>query len=156
MRNNHFIQGVIYALLTATGLYADITGNVWQDLPLNGTAVGTYGVKTSNEPGIQGVIVRAYDSTGALTNSVVTDASGNYTLPTGAGAYRVEFTWPGKTWLYPSPDLSNTSIQFANDGATNVNFSLHAPENYCTANPDMASVLMINGGASNPKKSISL
>ena len=64
-------------LLTSSFLYADISGVVFQDLPVNGKTVNSYGVKDDNELGIKGIKVKAYPE----NKSTTTDSSGNWSLP---------------------------------------------------------------------------
>ena len=112
-----------------------------------GTALGVYGVKHFNELGVKDVNVTAYDTSGTVSATTTTAADGNYTLATGAGDYRVEFSaWP--TYLKESPDASGsaTSVQFVTNGVTTANLGLHNPADYSsTATPDVAVTHLIMG-----------
>ena len=86
------IAATLVVLFSATNVFAVITGTVFRDLPVNGTALNTYGTEDANELGVAGVEVTAYDNLGAAVGPVTTDLNGDYTLSTGAGDYRIEFS----------------------------------------------------------------
>ncbi|RLB06963.1 MAG: hypothetical protein DRG27_06915, partial [Deltaproteobacteria bacterium] len=122
----------IFAVFTTT-LYADVGGTVFRDVPVNGTALNTYGVKQSNEPGVEGVTVTAYYN--STSSSTTTDVNGAWSIAT-SGDVRVEFSaWP--IYLNESPDGGgNIAVQFVSDGDTGVDFALHEPSDYSnTAEP---------------------
>jgi len=126
---------------------ANVSGTVFQDLPVNGTTLNTYGVKDANELGVEGVSVTAYLSDGTST-STTTDANGTWSLTTH-GDVRVEFSgWP--TYLKESPLAgSNSSVQFASDGAT-LAFGLHDPNDYSrTANPAIVTPIWLKNDINN-------
>ncbi len=132
----------------SSNVFANITGTVFRDFPVNGTTLGVYGNKHASEPGVEGVTVSAYDTSGAVVSTSLTAANGSYSLTTAAGDYRVEFSiWP--TYLQESPDANglNTSVQFVSDG-TSVNFGLHNPADYTdSVNPELISSIFVNGAA---------
>jgi len=134
-------------MIFVVAAFADITGTVYRDLPVDGDTLNTYGVRDANEPGVRGVTVRAYDAGGNLAAQAVTGADGRYTLQTVPGSYRVEFGgWPG--YLQESPDASGsaTSVQFVDDGSDGVDLGLHDPQDYTsTENPDIATTVFISG-----------
>ena len=144
-----FWMQLLVAILAVTGLNADITGTVFRDLPVNGTTLGVYGEKHADEQGVAGVTVSAYAADGTQAAMATTAADGTYTLTTGAGDYRVEFSaWP--SYLKESPDASGsaTSVQFVADGATTVNLGLHNPADYTdTTNPKLFSSIFVNGAS---------
>lgn len=151
------------ALPMAAGVQAAgvMSGNVFRDFDGDG-------VRDENEPGIGGVAVTAYDSSGAAAGITVsfatlclgpgnpiaectalnTPAIGSYTLNAGGtGPYRIEFSgWPA----YMRPAVqgagNNTSIQFVPDGnSSNINFALHNPAEYCQQGPDLVTSCYTNG-----------
>lgn len=138
---NYYVS--LLFLLFSSALSAQITGMVWQDLPVNGASSNAYGVYNTNERGVEGVIVTVYPG-GAST---MTNSDGIYTIAGVTGNVRVEFTWPTKTWLQSSPDaaMQNTSVQFVNAPAAGVNFGLHDPNKYSQDNPQIATTNMIVG-----------
>ena len=133
-----------FLTLFSTTIFAQVSGTVWQDLPVNGTTLNTYGVKDANELGVEGVTVTVYP--GGMT--ATTAADGTYTVAGASGAVRVEFTWPTLTWAKSSPDAAaqNTSVQFVTAPATGVDFGLHNPADFFdTATPTVYIPTYING-----------
>jgi protocatechuate 3,4-dioxygenase beta subunit len=140
---------------------ADIAGEVFQDFNANGVKdAGGQGVAT--DVPVEGILVRAFDATGALLGSTSTVADGSYTIPTSLSAgspVRVEFEIPtddpALAGLEPSfaalPGATGitagTSVQFATAGSTGVNFAVQRPGEYCQDNPDLVTCLMLPGDA---------
>jgi protocatechuate 3,4-dioxygenase beta subunit len=134
-----------------------ITGRVFQDFNANGVFDTTNSISNdgggtitlSVDVGIGGVTVTAYDVAGANVGTATTDATGVYTLTTtdvGNGPYRIEFSdWPAA--YQPSAFGANngTNVQFASAGATNVNFALNRPTDYCQDNPQLATSCFFQG-----------
>ena len=146
MRKRFAIQ-MLYMVAAVSVAEADITGTVFRDLPVNGTTLNTYGVKDANELGVEGVTVTAFAADATQAAIATTTADGTYTLNTGAGDYRVEFSdWP--EYLKESPDAtgSKTSVQFVKDGTNDANMGLHNPSDFSsTENPDLATTVFIVG-----------
>ena len=119
-----------------------ITGAVYNDLNADGT-------RQSAEAGVSNVVVTAYDRTGAFAGSATTNASGAYTLITSlTGPYRLEFTsmpFGFEPSRVASGTQNGTSTQFVNAPASNVNFALSTPSQYCQSNPTMCTSLYVNG-----------
>jgi hypothetical protein len=101
--------------------------------------------------GISSVSISAYDATGAAVGSTTSASDGTYTLSIASSAtdaVRVEFTTPSGYQSSFQGGSSGTSIQFVDIPATNVNFGIHQPGNYCAnnnADPLVASVCMRPG-----------
>jgi len=139
---------VLIFLFLFTMSYGNITGKVFRDLPVNGTTLNQYGVLDSNEFGISDINVTAYNSSGTVVASILTDSDGNYTLSiTEDGAYRVEFSnWNSYLKESPNASGSHTSVQFVKNGDSNINLGLHNPDDFTsTANPDLATTILIVG-----------
>ena len=111
----------ISALLSSSQVYAippncdagDMGGQVFMDLPVNGVSVAnTYGAKEANESGLEGISVTVVDANGA-SQSVTTDANGDWTVEAPVFPVRVQFSW-SESWLKNSSggSDSNTSLQF--------------------------------------------
>jgi protocatechuate 3,4-dioxygenase beta subunit len=97
--------------LTDDNAPARISDRVWYDT--NGD-----GIQNAGEPGVAGVTVELYDSTGTtLIATDVTDGNGLYEfagLP--AGTYLVEFVLPDATWTFsPKYETSATTPAGAGD-----------------------------------------
>ena len=125
------LQRLCYSmLLLSTIVYADIGGVVFQDLPLNGTNLNSYGVKDSNELGVAGVSVTGVDSSGNKVTAT-TASDGSYVLQGLNGKVRVEFSnIPSYLKESPSNSVNNSSVRFVNDGDSNVDFGVHNPSEY--------------------------
>ncbi|MCE9644981.1 MAG: DUF3048 C-terminal domain-containing protein [Chloroflexi bacterium] len=86
-----------------TGVFTQtalLLGNqVWLDKNRNGR-------QESYEPGVGGVCVRLYDSTGSLIQSTTTDSNGYYGFNVSPGKYSLEFVLP--EWLqFTSPNVGD-------------------------------------------------
>ncbi len=118
----------LLSLVLSQQAISDVSGIVYKDLPVNGTALNTYGVKDANEQGVSGVTVTAYQADGTSQTTVTAD-DGSWTLAT-TGDVRVEFTTV-PSYLKESPDggIANSATQFVGDGSV-VNFGLHDIADY--------------------------
>lgn len=121
-----------------------ITGTVFQDVNFNGA-------KDATDPGVGGVVISAYDDNdpiGTPTATATANTTGAYTLSglTAAVKYRLEIKNPN-TWLYPGPNGtgSQTTVRVATAGATNVNFGLVSPADFCQATPDVILPCYVSG-----------
>lgn len=136
-------------MLSGTQAWADVSGTVYRDLPVNGTTLNTYGVQDANESGVAAITVTVTDSNGAVVGApVITDASGNWTVAGTTGNVRIEFS-NLPTYLESSPmnNGSNTTVQFIADGGT-ANLGLHNPaEFFSSATLDL--VTSVHSGSVN-------
>lgn len=133
-------------LMSSQAVLADISGKVFHDFNANGT------LDAPLESGIAGVTVTATDAAGTAATAT-TVADGTYTFPnSGATAtgnkVRVEFS--------NLPEFTNngtaaqgTGVQFVTADATNVNFAVTYADNYCQANPKVATPLLRSGADNN-------
>ncbi|MDX9988156.1 SdrD B-like domain-containing protein [Thiothrix unzii] len=136
MRYRLFWLGTLGATLLAPQVtFADISGKVFRDFNANGVFDSS---ANFNEVGMAGVSIKAFDANGVQAGSTVSsDINGNYTL-TGLlnrADYRVEFSWSGD-WLKPGAS-GGTSVQFVNDGASDVNLGLNNPLDYSQADTNI-------------------
>jgi protocatechuate 3,4-dioxygenase beta subunit len=139
-----------------------ITGRAFLDFNANGvldtatiTNNGAGTVGGSNDQGVSGIIVRAFDAANAPQGSATTDSTGNYTLSaTGTGPYRLEFSTPtGGTFFGPQASSgSGTAVQFVPNGnSSGVNLSITSPETVTReANPFLWTSIYSAGAAFNP------
>ncbi len=136
---------IAFFTLISTDIFAQVSGTVFRDLPVNGTIANTYGVKDANELGVGGVTVTVYP--GGMTTT--TAADGTWSIAAPAGAVRVEFSgWPA--YLKESADGggANSSVQFVTAPNAAVNFGLHNPADYSSlANTELLSSIFVNGKA---------
>ena len=133
-----FVGGVITAAATAPGT---IMGAAFIDYNDNGVRdSGLVAPDLAVDGGVADVIVTAYDRDGNAAGTTTTDASGAYTLSTTAsglsGPYRIQFTNVPAGYEPSAKGVDNdTSVQFVNAGATNVNLGVLRPTDYCQNNP---------------------
>ncbi len=134
-----------------------VSGTVYRDFNGDGVkATGTTATTSTagyTETGVPGVLVTAYNTSGAVAATAVTSSNtatmGTYTLSLAAGSYRLEFT------NFQEGDFdgfkgsgTGTSIQFVTSPATNANLAINYPGNYCQGNPFLITSCYTNG---NPK-----
>lgn len=140
-----------------------ITGKVFHDYNANGlrdmtTTINNNGAGTTGvaiDAGVMGVLVTAYDTSGAAVGTAVTVADGSYSLAvSGNGPYRIEFTSIPVTFQ-PGPvgsgaDGSGTTVQFVSDpNAADVNLGLVCADQYCQNDPIIATSCFVFGDAVN-------
>ena len=116
------------AALAATGT---VTGTVFNDKNSNGTNDGS-------DAGVSGVVVTAYDSTGAQVGTATSAGNGTYSLSVSSSAtadVRIEFTTPNGYESSFQGAGNGTSIQFVSLPATNVDFGVLVLGNFCQDNP---------------------
>ncbi|WP_019990283.1 SdrD B-like domain-containing protein [Rudanella lutea] len=152
---HRFFFSTVLILLIVSGAQAQtITGTVYRDFDSNGiyAAIPTSGTYAYGEPGVPGVVVTAYPSTGTPI-SATTNSVGSYTINVGNGnPYRVEFT-NLVTGDYESfrGTNSQTSVRFVTGGASSVNLGVNYPPNYCgVLNPYLATSCYTNGDPTKP------
>ncbi len=142
-RRRALLCGWIAAALLAAPVAADISGTVFRDVDLDGVNDG--GI----ESGVAGITVQAFAGGNTPVDSDVTAADGTYNLTLGAGNYRVEFIIPAAlNHFQPGASLSgsgNTSVVFAANGATGVDFGVTNPGQYCQSDPTLAVNCYLKG-----------
>ena len=134
---------------------SSVSGRVFQDYSSNGVFDSAVAVGQATDIGIANVDVAAYDSTGAVVGTTKTTSDGSYVLTiTGnqSTQVRIEFSLPatGPLAAFRSSFAgtnSGTSIQFVSVGATNVDFGINVPGEFCQNNPNL-SVSRLCAGAS--------
>ncbi len=137
-----------------------ISGRVFQDYSGNGlydTSGGTAAAPLAVDTGVAGILVSAFDSTGAARGTTSTIADGTYSLgATGTGPYRIEFSnipsgffasaRSTDSVLGGTATTAGSTTQFVNDSNTgNVNLALNRPQDYCEDNPLVCSQLYALG-----------
>lgn len=120
----------------------NISGTVFRDFNANGARDGS-------EPGVGGILVTAYDDSGAIAGTDTTASDGTYTLSaSGSGPYRVEFSsWASYLWPSPVGSNSGITVQFVPDGdTTDVDLGLNNPADYChTTTPELVTNCYVTG-----------
>ncbi len=116
----------------------EIGGVVYRDYNYSGSREVT-------EPGTAGVTVQAFNTSGALVASTLTDLDGAYKLQAN-GAVRVEFLGLGNSvGSGPAGNQSRTTVSFTSAPDCNVNLAVTNPAEYCQENPNVAIPCYISG-----------
>lgn len=146
-------QSINIGVVSASLAPHTVTGLVFHDYTVDGIRQVTGGGITFTERGMSGVEVNAYDSNGDRVGTATTSSDGTYTLAiqdTDIRDLRIEFITP--TGYQPSFVGTNagSSIQFVSLDATtytasNVNYAVHIPGEYCQANPMVYSTCLYPG-----------
>ena len=138
-------SSVVNPLSTST-VHANSTvaGTVFQDFNSNGVLDTAVQPGQAVDTGVSGIVVKAYDSTGAKVGDATSGNDGTYSLSVSGSAtdLRVEFTIPS---IHPLSEYvssfagtnSGTSVQFVKTGAANVDFGISIPGEYCQNNPHL-------------------
>jgi hypothetical protein len=146
---------------TATdGSSGTVTGVVFQDFNANGVRDVTLRLGRAVDRGISGIVVRAFDATGALVGTATTGDTGAYTLSITSAAssdVRIEFSVPDTAelrGLVPSTSTASTgasgstrgtNIQFATLGDVGVDLGLNRPGEYCQNDPMLVTCGYVRG-----------
>ncbi len=157
------ISGVFVIPNALRALHADnfaaytTVGTVFDDYNQNGA-------QGSREPGINGVVVTAYDNTNTAVATDTTKTAGStlgqytLTIASGVGPTRVQFTnfgaastVPALMGYQPSMHTGGTSVSFVDgtQNATGVNFGLEHPAEYCQNNPSLSTSCYVRGDQTN-------
>ncbi|MFY7883609.1 MAG: SdrD B-like domain-containing protein, partial [Dolichospermum sp.] len=134
-------------MITANVLNAQISGTVFRDFDANGIKAST--TSTSLEPGVSGVTVKAYPSSGAV-QTTTTNASGAYSFSGLTLPARIEFTnLPSGNYTGPQGSGSATTVQFYSAATSNANLGINNPSHYSQANPFLVTPKYLNGNPFN-------
>lgn len=131
-----------------------VSGRVFQDFASNGVFDTALVAGQAVDIGISGIEVAGYDSTGARVGSTTTTGDGTYNLTISGSvgtSLRVEFAIPSSGPLAAFRNSfaganSGTSIQFVSVGATDVDYAINVPGEFCQNNPNL-SVSRLCAGA---------
>ena len=117
-----------------------ITGTVFTDFNDNG-------LRNPGDLPVSGVTVTAFDASGAVVDSDVTNAAGGYTLNILNGTQvRIEFTAiPANLRPGAFGRDSGTTVQFVTSPGAGVDLGLTNPFEYCQNNPFLVMPCYING-----------
>ncbi|MEZ4615160.1 MAG: SdrD B-like domain-containing protein [Caldilineaceae bacterium] len=123
-----------------------VSGTIYRDFNANGQFDTT---GETVEVALQGVTATVYDSDGNVVGTALSDVNGVYTVnPTGQGPYQVIFSALPAGYEPSTQGAGNgTSVQFVNSvgEATNVDFAVNQPCDYCQSSPDLFIPLYTNG-----------
>jgi len=143
---NHIVKKIIPTIFLTNILCANISGTVFQDLPLrndnNVLKLNQYGHKDANELGVKNIKITAYPE----NISTVTDANGAWILNVTQDS-RLEFSdIPSYLQESINAEVKNSSVQFIKNNNHNVLLGLHNPSDYTsTVNPPYVTNIQQNG-----------
>ena len=139
------IIGLTFCVLPGYG--QTISGAVYRDFNSSGTRETSAVVGAYTETGLPGVVVTAYNAANTAVTSATTNAAGTYSLSTGTGTFRIEFTGLKAGDFESFHGTGNgTTVQFVAGGSTNVNAGVNYPQNYCgPADPKLFVSCYVNG-----------
>ncbi len=151
------LSGFFLLLLSIT-LNAQISGTVFLDFNGNGTQDNTASTSTTAanaEPGIAGVILKAYNSSDVLIASQTTNAGGFYSFSVGSAANQIPNGIDIRLeYVLPQNCISSSALDFAGQGASvygsNVQFKKQA-SSVVTANFGISNPQQYRGNINNPK-----
>jgi SdrD B-like domain/Secretion system C-terminal sorting domain len=136
MNNFTKLLVLLCSVLLSNLASAQISGTVYRDYNGNGTRQNT---APYIEPGVQGVIVTAYNANDAVVNSTTTAANGTYSLAYSVQV-RLEFTLPANGTVcglnslidYSSFSGEGNSVRFVSVSGTTQNYGINNPADYNT------------------------
>lgn len=109
-----------------------ISGTVYRDFNYDG-------MQNQEEPGIKGMIVKAYGADGSEIASAISDSTGGYSLAVSSGqSVRVELE-DGADYLFPGAHgaQSSSDVRFVKDSACDIDFALANPVQFCQSEPEV-------------------
>ncbi|MFY7886366.1 MAG: SdrD B-like domain-containing protein, partial [Dolichospermum sp.] len=120
--------------LIASSVNAQISGTVFRDFNANGVKNNT---ATYNEPGLEGITVKAYNSSNALVATTTSAANGSYSFTGLTLPLRIEFTGFSTADYTGVVGTNNaSSVQFYSAASSSANFGVNYPQHYTsTSNP---------------------
>ena len=116
-----------------------VSGKVFVDKNVNG-------VVDAGEVGLAGVTVRLFDADGTMVSSTSTGNGGTWTASIGSAvssAVRVEFDTPSPSQSSFVGANNGSSIQFVTAPATNVDYAVQNPSQYCDNNSASLSLAAV-------------
>ncbi len=124
---------------------------------IQGTAYRDYnasGAQDALEPGVEDILVTAFDADGSAVDTATTAADGSYQLDTlpAADEIRLEFTnLPSYLRYGPVGTGSNTSVNFLTCGTNQgtIDIAVANPGQFCSANPDVVTTCFAVGEQDN-------
>ena len=154
---------VLAGRTTVTASANTVSGRVYQDFASNGGYDTTVAFGRAVDVGVAGVMVSVYDATGVRVGTATSGSEGNYSVSVAAGSttsLRVEFEIPTSNPLSEflssfAGSNSGTSIQFVSSGATNVDYAVNVPGEYCQNNPNLSLSRLCAGSSSSVDASAS-
>ncbi len=141
---------VVICMLLVTTTNAQVSGTVFKDFNFTGTReLVTFPI----EPGVYGVLVKAYNAAGAqLGTTKTSDVNGAFSftaaeIPSGT-AIRIEFTPLAGTFDAKTGTENGSAVQFLTAPSNIANYAIASQEWYSqTANPFLATTGFTNGDA---------
>ena len=152
-------SAILTVALVSCGTLALAVGPAAGVGSVNGTVAGTVfrdysanGVRDTLEPGESGIVVTAYDSTGATVGSATSASDGTFTATITSATdtnLRLGFTIPTNKQAYLQPGPlgagSQGAVRFTTVNATGADYGVQNPDEYCQANPTLVTACQAYG-----------
>ncbi len=130
------------------------TGNAFRDYNGNG-------IKDSGEPGLLGILVKAYTAADVLYSTATSNMSGNFSLTPAAVAgqpLRIEFQIPTTAINFYAPvagidfaganaALYGSAVRFVTGMVSNISFAVNNPEEYLSGKSYFCTTQQVSGNA---------
>lgn len=125
-----------------------ISGTVFEDESNDGQL-------NASDNGLANILVTAYDSDGNAAGSDVSDTDGNYTISnlTDENAYRIEFQSSSSYYSGFQGEDNQSSVQFVNSPACEVDYGLTRAISSCGSNPDLILTCFVQGTVTDESES---
>jgi hypothetical protein len=109
-------------------IVGQVSGKVFRDFNGSGIYDNTL---TYEEPLVSGIVVTAYDASGNIAGTAITNINGTYSIPLITGQFRIEFTSlsPGD-FTSTRANEYGSSVQFVVAPVSNIDFALNSPQDY--------------------------
>jgi hypothetical protein len=149
IQKRRLILAMLSSLLLSQVVTAQVSGTVFKDFNFDGIQQPT-GFPV--EPGVYGIVVKAYNSSNVLLATKTTDVNGTYGFSAGeilaTTAVRIEFSTTG-AFNAKNGTGNGTDVQFVTAGAgITANYAIASQDWYSnTANPYVATNGATNGDA---------
>lgn len=131
-----FFPATVFAQCTT----ADLGGVVFRDYDADGS-------KDSNEPGVSGVTISAFNTAGSVVSSTTSNDDGDWVLA-GLGNTSVRLELSGLPSYLKNGTVASSSksaVVFSSTNSCVINFALTNPSEYCQEDPNMAATRYARG-----------
>ena len=130
----------LFSLVIFSDTQAQVTGIVYRDYNGNGTRQTA---APTIEPGVEGVIINAYNAADVLISTTTSDAAGAYSFPYTVPV-RVEFVLPASGNCVKSGIDKNSvsgdgnNVRFASSSPVTINYAVNNPADFINStNPNL-------------------
>lgn len=143
-KNLLFVLFIAYQLV-ANFAGAQLSGLVFRDINSNGVKDNT---ASFNEPFVQGVTIKVYNTADVNIATATTDVNGAYSFTGLSFPVRIEFSgFQTGDYSAVSGSGNNSAVQFYSAATSSANFAVTYPAQYSQPNPPLATNMYVEGDA---------